>query len=139
LAPDDNQISNGKIMRLAFFAVAIAGSVLLMAVRPGLGADLGAGNLGSIQCERYLATLRQAPEKETVYYAWAQGFMTALNQDLLAAEPAHYFDVLDDPAGQRANLRTYCEAHPQAPFGDAVNALFQRLPFVDNKKPPPPH
>jgi hypothetical protein len=138
LAPDDNQIFNSEIWRLSFLAVAIAGSVLLMVIRPGLGADLTTGNLGSIQCERYLATLRHAPEKEVVYYAWAQGFMTALNQDLLAAEPAHHFDVLDDPAGQRAKLRTYCEAHPQAPFGDAVNALFQGLPFVDNRKPPPP-
>ena len=108
-----------------------------MGVRPGLSAGAETRNLGSTLCEQYLATLREAPEKEATFYAWAQGFMTGLNQDLMAVEPAHFFDLQRDPAGQRTNLKTYCEAHPRAAFGDAVNVLFQRLPLVDQRRPPP--
>jgi hypothetical protein len=118
--------------------LAIAGVVLVLAgVSPGWSADPGNGNLGSTLCEQYLATLREAPEKGALFYAWAQGFMTGLNQDLMAAEPAHFFDVLHDPVDQKATLKAYCGEHPKALFGDAVNALFRELPFVDNRRPPP--
>jgi hypothetical protein len=102
----------------------------------GYAADASFRNFGSVPCEQYLAVIR-APEQEALYYSWAQGFMAGLNQDLLAAEPAHFFDLDHDPSDQKAGLRSYCSVHPKSLFSDAVNALFQTLPLVDRRPPPP--
>ena len=62
--------------------------------------------------------------------------MVAINQSILKVPPGRPGDVLDDPDKQRASLRFHCKANPQSKFGDAVNALFGRLPLIENEAPP---
>ena len=112
-------------------------SLLMFTTHAAVAADIDGHNLGSVPCEQYMAALIQSPEKEITYYYWAQGFMTGLNQDLIRAVPRHLYDVENDPQGQRAKLKAFCVAHPKAPFGDAVNALYPTLFLVDRLSPPP--
>ena len=125
-------------MPRAHQTTSIVGCIILMAGSPGLSAEFAAGNLGSVQCDHYLDILRQTPDKEALYYAWAQGFMVAINQSIINRHGLNGADVLHDPDKQRAYLRFHCKANPQSKFGDAVNALFgTQLPIIENQVPPP--
>ncbi len=85
--------------------------------------------LGAAPCEQFLREIRERPQVERKYLAWAQGFMSAV---LLRAPPGkdENLDLLPDgfPIDRQAEfLSKFCSASPDASFSDGVLELYLAL------------
>ena len=112
-------------------------------IRPiGLALVLGAGwafsaagqtdkivGVGAVPCAQFSAEIARTPTAERDFLAWAQGFMSGA----LIRSPPGVDEGLDlTPPGfpllrQAEFLRSYCQAHPEQDFMDAVHALYRTL------------
>ena len=89
---------------------------------------------GLQSCATYGQDYKQNPdEAETVYFAWALGFMSGLNVGVkvMKASPKNLSATTQD--AQRRFLREWCAAHPLSNYGDGVVDLLKTLPAVTGK------
>jgi hypothetical protein len=91
--------------------------------------------LGAGTCAQFAQDYRKTPDAaETIYFNWAQGFMTGRNTALaMAKQTTHDLNsirIID----QKASIRSYCDAHPLNFFFIAVLDLFESLPIVPASK-----
>ena len=85
--------------------------------------------LGASPCSQFLKDIREQPQTEREYLAWAQGFMSAV---LLRAPPGkdENLDLLPDEFAiekQAAFLRRACGNTPDTSFSDGVLELYLAL------------
>jgi hypothetical protein len=89
---------------------------------------LSAMGIGATTCGEFATKYKKQPEAiETLYFTWAQGFLTGANVSRLAAkQPAR--DLNSKPLSeQKAYLRSYCDSHPLSEYFLAVLSLLQSL------------
>ena len=67
---------------------------------------------------------------EPIYFAWAQGYMSALNDERLRTRN-HYRNLAAMGIETLASaLRQYCDNHPRAYYLQAVHDLYESLPDI---------
>jgi hypothetical protein len=96
-------------------------------------ADAIMSGAGAFTCGKFASEYAKNPEQvEGLYFAWAQGFMSGLNLDLAAGvvNGKKEFRDLEGPIeNQKSRMRIYCNAHPLAPFTEAIFDLIKSQPL----------
>lgn len=83
---------------------------------------------GTFTCGRFAQDYAKAPQYvEGLYFAWAQGFLSAQNLHI-ANDVNAYYDLGGDTELHESFLRNYCNKHPLANYVDAVFELAKTLP-----------
>jgi hypothetical protein len=100
-------------------------------------AGYSAMGVGTATCTVFMQQYtKNAGLAETVFFAWAQGYMSGLNEILLR-QTGQTKDLQSVPlADQKARLRQYCAANPNATFQAGARDLFRTLgnnPKVDRQ------
>jgi len=91
---------------------------------------------GLQSCAKYGEAYKQRPdEADTVYFAWALGFMSGLNLGVMSKKAAPKNLAATTQDEQRRFLRQWCDIHPTANYGDGVVELLRSLPEATGKKP----
>lgn len=113
--------------------VVIAGLLLLGVAQARAEPSVVAG-AGGTTCGQFASAYKGDVEfVEEHYYAWAQGFMSGVNIELMWSKR----DKRDLNAltlkEQMMFIRTYCDAHPLLVYAAAVIALYSGLPVVPYK------
>jgi len=104
-------------------------SVALTVISGTASADpVAAKGVGVTECAEYLQKYRADPElTETVYFSWAQGFMSGWNYKLLNLKQPVY-DLSSQSMGQQqAFIRDYCTRKPGATYSEAVLMMYLTL------------
>lgn len=113
---------------IAFLALAVSMAGVLFAGEANAQSVKIVG-IGGATCQEYLGEIRNRPDIEKNYFAWAQGYMSGL----LVRAPAGKDEGLDlaPPAfpllKQADFLRSYCSKSQSEDFSDAVNNLYRTL------------
>lgn len=109
--------------------VLAVGILLAVCAQPSDAAEahwFGAGD-GMVTCGHFAEQYRISPSVvEDSFYAWAEGFMTALNVAALNGKSAPLNEV--PILQQKSTIREYCDAHPLATYMEAVISLYRSLP-----------
>ena len=85
--------------------------------------------LGATPCPQFEREIRERPEAQKEYLAWAQGFMSGI----LMSRPPGVDEGLDlNPRsfgllGQLDFLKGHCHGHPQESVSNAAMELYKRL------------
>ena len=86
--------------------------------------------LGTRSCAKFTEDFKQNPELwETLYYSWAEGFMSGFN---LVRSNISNKDIDLNPYDRseiwrRETIREYCSTHPLSPYSEAVVNLINEL------------
>jgi hypothetical protein len=94
----------------------------------GIGAVMGGGNFS---CSEFAEKYRHDPlYTDTLFFYWAQGYMSGLNMFLVATKnPIH--DLNAWPINTQLQIiRTFCNERPLAMFMESVQNLYDKLPLV---------
>lgn len=83
--------------------------------------------VGTYNCAEFARAARDDPSRETLYFSWAQGWMTAWNLARMDAAKATADLKARPVADQQAFLRAYCAKHPSALYMEAVSRLYLSL------------
>jgi hypothetical protein len=87
-----------------------------LAADPTAAAGVGVGS-----CSEFARKYKEDPDlAETVYFSWAQGFMSGWNYDLLNSKQPIYDLSSQTMQQQQFFIRNYCNQHPLATFSEAV-------------------
>jgi len=82
---------------------------------------------GTHTCAVFAKAYQGDPKVEVYYFTWAQGFMSGMNTFLRTnSSRAHDLSGIE-LANQRQYVRTYCDEHPSATYGEAVVILFEKM------------
>jgi hypothetical protein len=111
-------------MKVRYLAVILGG---LSLASPAVGEDSAGAGIGTSTCAQFAQECAKSPSfVESLYFAWAQGYMSGLNifrsDNRYASLHAKSVEVEED------ELRSYCDAHPLKNYVDAVMALYWSLP-----------
>ena len=84
---------------------------------------------GAARCSEFLQEYARDPGAERIYFAWAQGYMSAI---LLSRPAGVDHDLSLRPAvfplrKQLSFVRAYCTEQPHQGYADAVQALYLYL------------
>jgi hypothetical protein len=91
--------------------------------------------LGMRSCEEFSKAYKAQPAlAETVYFTWAEGFMSGLSFMATAADIPPLDLKKIDADSAKTDIKSYCNAFPQAPYYDAIIPIYNRLPTIS--KPP---
>ena len=105
-------------------AILSLGFLLLSATAANAGyASMG---VGTVTCTVFMQQYTKNPSlAETVFFAWAQGYMSGLNEILLR-QTGQTKDLQSMPlAEQKTRLRQYCAANPNGVFQTGARNLFR--------------
>jgi hypothetical protein len=96
------------------------------------GADVfGFMGVGAHTCGQFAEGYRNAPQlTESLYFAWAQGFMSGQNMALLANHHLAKNLNAKTTEEQESFIRSHCDRHPLSGYWEAVMTLFVTLPDV---------
>jgi hypothetical protein len=103
--------------------------LLLLVSSPANAQSAKIVGLGATGCSQFTGDIRQNPNLQRDYLAWAQGYMSGL----LQRAPSGVDEGLDllPPTlpllKQLQSLRDYCSGNPSKDFSDAVVDLYRRL------------
>ncbi len=118
-----------RTARLKTVLTALAAGALL--VPPAARAESATGEgVGTYACSEFARVQLRDKSLATLYFSWAQGWMTGWNlAEMDAAKPSRDLKArsVDD---EQAFLKSYCAAHPKALYMEAVYRLFFSLPLV---------
>ena len=109
-------------MRLLIAAAFALGSTVCWAQQE-VGTIAGAG---WVPCAEFEQRYQQSPQAtENYFYAWAQGYMSGVNQaSLLGKKNIRGWRTEQ----QKQHIRSYCDEHPLANVVVAVQDLYEKLP-----------
>ena len=80
---------------------------------------------GWVSCAEFAQKYQIDPGyTEEYFYAWAQGYMSGLNQAVLQRKNLRGWQI----AQQKQHIRAYCNEHPLANVVAAVQDVFNNLP-----------
>jgi len=121
----------GLGMRLLLFI----GLPALLVCSSAQGANYTSMGEGSVSCAVFGEDYRKAPtEVEARYFAWAQGFMSALNFLSHGAGGKESIMNATPLADQKRFVRDWCNKNPLANYYEAVFKLMDSLPIVDEQQ-----
>jgi len=105
---------------------------LLAVVSTGATADEPQGQgygLGMKSCAEFAKEYRAQPAlTESLFFAWAEGFMSGLNLVATANSlPARRLASIDMGSAE-IQIRGYCDAHPLSQYVGAVVTIYNSLP-----------
>jgi hypothetical protein len=113
-------------------ALALLAIVLTRAVVASCREKAAGMGLGQESCAQFGKDYQEGPEHwETLYFCWAQGYMSALNTTLIIR-----YGIENDRSTdlgkwsvhtQEEFIRSYCDQHPLKEYRDAVEALFSEM------------
>jgi len=84
---------------------------------------------GASTCGGFAKAYAHDPQNEYIFFSWAQGYMSAVNDTLAATGIHNYRDLAGETANQMARIRLYCNDHPLADYDIAVMDLYDSLPL----------
>ncbi|KRA96530.1 hypothetical protein ASD83_15605 [Devosia sp. Root685] len=116
-------LARGRVMRLVVaFVLAASGVASGYAEEGEKGTIAGAG---WVSCGEYAQKYQADPQNtEDYFYAWAQGYMSGLNQALWQKKNLRGWPI----ARQKQHIRAYCDKRPLANVVAAVQDVFDNLP-----------
>jgi hypothetical protein len=91
---------------------------------------------GATSCSHFLQDYQGDPLIERVYFAWAQGYLSAL----LITRPPGVDENLDltpvsfNVLTQMEYVRTYCRSNPTVGYSVAIEALYRQLKRVEREQ-----
>ena len=81
---------------------------------------------GWVSCGEYAARYQRDPRAtEDYFYAWAQGYMSGVNDASLFRKNLRGLSIIK----QKEHIRLFCDQRPLANVVVAVRDLFDRLPL----------
>lgn len=88
---------------------------------------------GIVPCAEFAEFYRRNPAlAEVQYFAWAQGYWSAVNEAVRSrGEPTRDLRVVPNPTKKQL-LRSFCDKRPLASYIDAVRELY--LTFPENPR-----
>jgi hypothetical protein len=90
--------------------------------------DEASAGVGSQSCAQFAQQYTATPDPtETLYFTWAQGYMSGFNRGLLLASEMPLSLNSKSQDAQKAFLRDYCHQHPLDSYARGVYALFSSL------------
>ena len=93
---------------------------------------------GANTCGEFAQDVRQNTDSQLIYFPWAQGYMSALNDVAAAAQQGDTVTYRNlhgwSTSDQLAYLRSYCNQHPSGNYADGVRSLFASLPTHSRPK-----
>jgi hypothetical protein len=95
---------------------------------------------GVLLCARFNqqlnATKVKATATENYYFAWAQGYMSGLNETL-EARMGRYRDLNSvSTDNQKQSLRTFCAKNPASMYREGIGALLNTMTEVHSTRAP---
>ncbi len=110
-------------------AIICASLIIAMPLKPALGAAQNFGH-GLATCAQFAEDYKVSPElNETMYFTWAQGFMSGLNVASIR-EHGTYRDVAGVSIDAlKSSFRSYCDQHPLSLYEEAAFSAYQTLPI----------
>jgi hypothetical protein len=82
---------------------------------------------GAATCAEYKQTVRNDENAEYLFYAWAQGYLSGLNQALVTTNKRA--KKMRAPAKElEGAIRRYCDKRPVGYYRDAVLQMFLAFP-----------
>jgi hypothetical protein len=115
-----------RIFLMLFIAVALPKAALADSPAQAFG-------FGNSSCADFAKAYAKNPAgAETLYFVWAQGFITGINlAAILDHKPYHTMEPGEAAMKDyMASIRAYCNAHPLASYALAVADLYGTLPVV---------
>ncbi|MGH7733743.1 MAG: hypothetical protein ACREOE_08630 [Gemmatimonadales bacterium] len=111
-------------------AALVVGAALALSAAPARAETAVGEGVGTYACSEFARVQLHEKSLATLYFSWAQGWMTGWNlAEMDAAKPSR--DLKARSANDEQEfLRTYCAAHPKALYMEAVYKLFFSLPVV---------
>ncbi len=102
----------------------------LLLSQPARSERGGAMGSGIVSCAEFAGQYKISPRlTETVYFAWAQGFMSGMNAFAAGGHmSARELRGMSTEA-QESFIRAYCNDHPLEEYFRAVLKLYGSLPF----------
>jgi hypothetical protein len=110
--------------RLLMAALLVASASAASAAGQGNGYGLGMDSC-AVFAQKYGANPDVA---ESLYFTWAQGFMSALNLEASANGKVYRIINGNDMSNQKMLIRSYCNEHPLTQYVAAVLDLYERFP-----------
>lgn len=87
--------------------------------------------LDTFTCSHFIESFKKSPTvTESVYFAWALGYMTGQNVSLVKAKEKARDLTGTLTKSQETFLHSYCERHPRSAYRTPVLQLFETLPQV---------
>jgi hypothetical protein len=111
-------------MKVMLFGACCAFAVITQAH----GVESAASGAGAERCAVFTQNYQRLHRQtEDLYFTWAQGFMSGVNDvGLVTGQPIR--DLNSVPiSDQESQIRQYCEAHPLASYDQAVMQLYSSL------------
>jgi hypothetical protein len=107
----------------------LASLITAVPLCPALGEAQNFGH-GLATCAQFAEDYKASPQlNETLYFTWAQGFMSGLNVASIR-EHATFRDVSGASIDSlKSSFRTYCDQHPLRLYEEAVFTAYQALPL----------
>jgi hypothetical protein len=82
---------------------------------------------GATTCAQFSNMYRANSGIEDTFFTWAQGYMSALNMNVLTSKlPPR--ELAGGVATQKGTIRSYCAGNPLKNYVDGVIELFKKLP-----------
>ena len=88
--------------------------------------DYAVGPAAYLLCSTFNNTVQDS-ESDNLYYAWATGYLSALNSGRLLMQGTMRH-LNQSPEWQKAWLRAYCREHPDHSYGIAVFFMWNTFP-----------
>jgi len=116
-----------KIWSTILFAITLS-----LSGTAALSDTVSLSGFGMLSCTQFGELYRQNPEvMESIFFQWAQGFMSGLNGYLLLSGTPSRDDVTDlgnrSEARQQQAIRSYCDNHAVAKYWQAVEQLYEDM------------
>ena len=111
-------------------ATAIWGLCVFEAVASDVAENMG---VGLVSCAEFAKQYRANTDTEYVFFHWAQGFMSGINDAL--ASTGHEIRVLNSISTDRQKqiLRAFCASNPLLPYRDGINAVLNEMTLARPK------
>jgi hypothetical protein len=102
--------------------------LLIVLVTTPSNARYATQGIGNESCAQFASQYQLSTHSETLYFEWAQGFMSGLNTEKLYEGHLTTQDLSSIPVEQqRSFLRTYCDEHPLTDYSKGVLELYMQL------------
>jgi hypothetical protein len=107
----------------------ICTTVVVLITITSANAEFAGMGTGLESCGTFAKNYQVSPQTfESIYFSWAQGFLTGVNAIAAAKQDGTNRDLSSIPVNQQQQfLRDYCNKHPLAEYMEGVVALYLKF------------